>query len=458
MTQSTACFDKTTIFHIRDFGASGDGTTDDTAAIQQAIDVCSRHGNGIVLISAGTYFITPLYLRSHVRLHLEKGATLLGSPRPDDYHDWRSEKIVTQGAPYNCKALLIAEDEENIAITGEGTIDGQGDAFYDQSAPQADWWPILDKKARPGRMVMFLLCRNVRIEGVRFVQSPAWTFWVFGCERVHFHAVTIRTNPRAINTDGIDIDACHDVTVSHCTIHTGDDAIILRAIDRVFKPGDSQPCERITVENCELVSRCNAIRFSYIGDGIIRNVVMRNLSISGSRRGIICQIPTRQQTPERNQPLRMEESCYLSPVVENLYLSNITIEANQPLWFFLADEGRATRLSNITLENIRATGGCESVFKGNETTFFENVTLRNVRFILSDLHPMKSFEAKEEAAALYVDRCRQFTLQQVSFEGETGRLGPGTPLVSWQEVEAVEAGGIVNRTRFAFNEASAAVI
>lgn len=447
-----------TIFRITDFGAVGDGVANATAALRQALEACHRHGNGVVIVPAGTFFIEPLYLKSNVHLHLEKGATLLGSPRAEDYPEWSSRRIHLEGAPYNARALFYAEDEENITLSGEGTIHGQGNAFYDGSDPSRKWWPVPDRAARPGRMLLFALCRNVEIRSLTFQEAPAWTFWMFGCEDVRFHGVTIRTNPNAINTDGIDIDACRNVRIAHCDISTGDDAIVLRNIWRIFNPQSTEtsrtglgfglrPCEHVTVENCRLQSWCNAIRISYLRDEAIRNATFRNLEIVDSWRGIICQIPVPMQTPEG----QTGHPVGRGPLVENIHFSNITVEARQPLWFYVAPEAILRRVGNVVFENVTFRGSHHSLIRGNEAVPGDQILLRNVSFTLGEpetttLH--NAFHDQETATHLHLGDLRGISLQNVHFGGDLPAHAGELPVIRLERVASAELAQVTNGTRF----------
>ncbi len=391
---------KSSTFFLNDYGAVPDGVTDATEALQGAIDACHTAGGGVVWVKPGRYLIRPIQLRSHVELHLERGATLLGSADVAAYPNWESTKFNTGLAPYNARYLIIAEEAENIAITGEGEIDGQAAVHYDREGKAARFWKIRDRATRPGRMIFFVLCRNVRIEGVTFRNAPAWTFWVLGCERVRFEGIVIRTPYEAINTDGIDIDCCRDVTISHCDIRTGDDAIILRAIDRMFHT--PRVCEQVRVENCSLASNCNAIRLSYLRDGVIRNAVFENITITDSYRGIICQVPQISETPERNQKLDLPPTK--GPTVENIRFTNVRVEAKQPVWLRLSDGEPVSGLRNVVFENGVYKGEISSLVKGNDIAEAENILFRNVRW-----------EHHAEGPVLETEKCHNLRFENVVF-------------------------------------------
>ena len=412
-------------FHVRAFGAVGNGTVKDTTAIQAAIDACHAAGGGRVVFEKGIYLAAPFFLKSNVELHLEKGAVILGSADVDDYFEWHSAGMNPEAAVYNTRALLIADKAENIAITGEGSIEGNSAPYYDRSNPDAPFWPVRDKKTRPGRMLWLILCRNVRIEDVTLNDAPAWTIWMAGCERVRIRNVNIRTQWQAINTDGIDVDSCRDVEIRHCTIDTGDDCIVLRAIDRFLeKP---KPCEQVLVENCTLRSHCNAIRLSYVRDGVIRNAVFRNITIQNSRRGVICQVPSPMETPEKDSNIPVVPG----PMIENISFANLRIEAEQPLWFVLSDTGCARGFSNFRFENIAAVGCRPSVFKGNAETSIKNLLFRNVELTLRDGPVTYSHyrAAEEKAAALSLVHCNNAVLENFIMQGDNPQNMAELPLL-----------------------------
>jgi len=446
-----------TVFNLADFGAAGDGIADATPALRDALEACHRDGNGVVVVPEGTFSIKPVYLKSRVHLHLLKGATLLGSGDPADYADWESERIRLFYAAYNARALFFAVDEENITLSGEGTIDGHGRAFYDCPDPSASWFPIRDIKTRPGRTFLFALCRSVAIHTLTFRDSPAWTFWMFGCEAVRFQGIAIRNNPKALNTDGIDIDACRNVVISHCDITTGDDAIALRNIWRVFHqecPEPSRtglgfgmrPCEQITVENCSLRSRCNGILIGYLRDDVIRNIVIRNVSILDSYRGIISLIPIARQTLNA----RTDGPAGDGPVIENIHVCNVTVEAAEPLWWFVSDEATLRRIGNLTLENVTLRGRSHSVIKGNQAVPVCGVLLRNVTFERTAGEKVPPFHGQllESAAHLHLSNVRGISLQNVHFTGDNPACEADAPAIRLDRVNGLELGHFTNATRF----------
>lgn len=151
-----------------------------------------------------------------MELHLEKGAVLLGSTKRDDYDDFPRD-VCSVSPESSYRALIQAWDAEDIAITGKGTIDGQGPAFYDRKPPRGHW---PKPKFRP-LMVQFVRCRRVRLEGATFKDSPMWTMFICLCEDMVADGITVVGDQRMINNDGIDFDACRRVRVGNSFFKTG---------------------------------------------------------------------------------------------------------------------------------------------------------------------------------------------------------------------------------------------
>ena len=171
------------------YGAKADGATKDTAAIQKAIDTCSAQGGGTVTLAAGTYLSAPIVLKSNVTLHLDKGATLLGSPDHADY------PARTEFHAPGLQSLLSAHGATNIAITGEGTVDGNGATWWAMARAIKDTGILGSDHPRP-RLVVLEHCKHVLLEGVTFQNSPMWQIVPYDSDDV-----TIR-NIRVLALDG----------------------------------------------------------------------------------------------------------------------------------------------------------------------------------------------------------------------------------------------------------------
>ena len=275
-------------FNVKAFGAKGDGSAKDTAAIQRAIDAASMAGGGQVVFPPGKYVSGSIYIKGNVELRIDKGAVLFASPDKADYNtvdicpqNRASGKESSSGAH-----LILSIGKKNVAITGEGKIDGNCDAFL--LDPNGRPWSGGERGIpwRPSQMLYFVECANVCVEGVSLVDSPYWSCFFHGCTNVvarNLHIRTKREPYHAYNGDGIDIDCCEDVDVSGCDINTADDSITFRASGkRLKKP---RQCARVRVSGCSLSSACNAFRLG-VGNGTVRDVTVCDVKIRDTRTAV----------------------------------------------------------------------------------------------------------------------------------------------------------------------------
>lgn len=298
---------------IRDFGAAeNNSAVENAAAMQKAIDAaaaCCRplvvapqfgpkqqadNNKGVVVVPPGTFLTGTLWLRSHVELRLEKGAVLKTSTRPEDYNanDAFPENFHSTDEEWSGGHLLLGYKVEDVAITGEGTIDGSGLSFFGEPDEDSRFpgykyglrlHPLDRAWFRPGPLVAFFLSKGIRLEGVKIVDSPCWTTHFRCCEGVTICGVSIRNDRTIANTDGFSIDCSRNVTVSGCTVVTGDDAVAIRASCGYHAA--ERPCENIVVEDCDFSSCSMGVRIG-IGTGTIRDVVIRRCRIHEAAQGI----------------------------------------------------------------------------------------------------------------------------------------------------------------------------
>jgi polygalacturonase len=359
---------------IREFGAVGNEVSFDTNAIQQAIDKCAADGGGRVVVEPGVYLTKTLYLRSHVELHLSAGSKLQGSTNPDDYDDFTATGFMKpEAAPEgNTKCLICASNTKNIAITGTGEINGAGPAFYDTDIKDDQRFYGKPNIARP-RMILFYKCRNIKFQDTSFTDSPLWTMWLVACKDININRVKVIGDQKMINNDGIDIDSCHNVTVSDSFFKTGDDCIIIRAIQQrgIHQVQERDViCERVTVTNCVLNSYCQGIRVGCPNDSIIRNCTFSNLVIDGDGNGIVFENPQRYFKASRSGRLDLD----------NIMFSNITITSGgHPIWINVEEGIKLRRLSGITFSDIRIKSAKPITLTGCEDTFIEDIRFSNVQ-------------------------------------------------------------------------------
>jgi polygalacturonase len=210
-------------------------------------------------------------------------------------------------------------------------------------------------------MVTLYKCRDVLIEDAAFVDSPCWTFWLMKCERVRIHRARLWGDQRMINNDGIDIDSCRDVTVSDCIIKTGDDCLVLRAIQQMFD--EPAPCENVAISNCVLDSWCQGVRVGCPSDGTIRNCTFSNLTINSTNNGILIQNPKRYLLPD---PGRAD--------VHDILFSHVVLNCEHVPIMILVEEGiELERLSGFSFSDfrIRSGGPCQVI--GSRETVVKDV-------------------------------------------------------------------------------------
>lgn len=353
-------------FDIAEYGAVPFGRELNTESIQRAIDECHDAGGGRVFCGAGMFLTGAIELKSNVELHLDRGCRIVGSPRLEDYQPLIADGFNHERAPEkSSESLIRAVGAENIAITGHGEINGSGPAFYEDAEKPGK----LEKPGTPRpRLGMFYHCRDIRVEDVKLVDSACWTLWLMMCENAHISRVSITGDRRLRNIDGIDLDACRNVTMSDCLIDTEDDCIVLRAIQNLYE--ESAVCENISVANCVLKSSCQAVRVGCPGDGVIRNAVLSNLVIESTQNGIVFQ------NPHRYLPAGNPGSAHVS----NIMFSNIVMKcAGWPIQIQVEEGIALPSLGDLSFSDFWISGGKPCLIQGSAETTIRNVKFSNMR-------------------------------------------------------------------------------
>jgi len=331
-----------------------------TNSLQAAIDSCHASGGGVVNLAPGTYLTGMLELKSNVTLHLEKGAVLQGCRNEDAYPVLREKPFGEK--PGVIRTLLYAKDACNIALTGDGSIDG---GFPEPLAlPEAK-----QTHFRP-ELVFFHNCLNVRIEDLTLQNSGFWCVHLMHCEKVGLQRLTIRNPLGRINTDGIDPDGCRDVTINDCDIEVGDDCIVLKSTE-------GQPCENIRVRNCTLRTNHGALKIGTEAMGPIRNVEVENCLIPdvGARKpsGIGIALYMKDGSTYENMSfcnIRMDNMPHLAVMIDN-----------RPRYY---KDDQPGRIQNITFENLEISGSGRMLFEGRPESPISQLTLKDVECRLDE--------------------------------------------------------------------------
>ncbi len=371
-------------YQARDFGAVADGTTKATAALQRAIDRCTTEGGGEVVLSAGVYVSGTLQLKSNVTLRLLPGAVLQGSYDPADYpeHDISSHQkfgTITHDGVYvkTMKALIVADRAQNVAIVGEGTIKGAGEGKAFQLG--------LNKDGKP-KNLFFIGCTDVRLSGIKILNSAQITVSISGCDRVRIDGVTVRSLENW-NCDGIDVDA-RDVVISNCFIESEDDALCFKSeyLGRF--------CENITVTNCVVASICNGIKLGTGSRTGFRNIAVSNCVIRKTDVNAFFHPGYEKMTPHivLDEKLTSVNTGIVilgvdGGLVENISFSNIVMtDVLSPIFIragrrFLGPDQKPSVLRNISLQNItaHARSVIPSIIAGLEDSPARDIRLSNIR-------------------------------------------------------------------------------
>jgi hypothetical protein len=416
------------VYNVKDFGASGKRTDDARPAIQRAIDDCGKTGGGTVYLPPGEYTSGQLRLRSGVRVYIEAGAVLYASLDSKQFE------------PAPNSALFFGTDLHDIALEGRGTVDGQASYEWrlneitdhyilpNQRLMEAAGKPLLRsfpagfaKETVYPRLVLLLRCDDVRIAGLKFLRSRSWTINPYACNRVVVDGVYIYSSLKeAVWADGIDPDGCRDVRISNSTIETGDDAVVFYSSD-IWGP--ALPTENVTVTNCRLSSASSALKFCDGNRNAVRRVAVDNVVITNSNRGLAFMV-------------------FDGGIVEDVVISNVTIETHRFDWFWWGDgdpihfnikrrseidgvkregEPRAGIIRNVTLRNILAQGAGTSSIEGHPDSPLDGIRFEGVRLSLTH-DPAAPYENTRQALSIRHARNLAMKDVEVSWRAPVSKL------------------------------------
>ncbi|MCC8188219.1 MAG: glycoside hydrolase family 28 protein [Bacteroides sp.] len=413
------------IFNITDFGAVTDQPDEPChEAINLAIIACNQTGGGTVLVPEGTFYTGPITLKSNVNLHVSEGATLKFSTDQSLYFPG----VVTrwEGVDcYNARPLIYAHGETNIALTGKGTIDGQGskEAWWPMcGAPRYGWeegmvaqrnggrdkllmyaethTPIYKRVMTPEdglrpQLINFYSCHTVLIEDLTLLNSPFWVIHPLFCESMIVRGVTIFN--RGPNGDGCDPESCKNVWIENCLFDTGDDCIAIKSGRNNDGRKWDIPSENIIVRNCRmknghggvvigseisggyrnlfvencemdspLLDRVIRIKTSTCRGGLIENVFVRNITVGECKEAVL----------RINLQYENRENCQRDfvPTVRNVHLKNVTSEKSK-LGILIIGLDESDQVYNVSLEDCHFNNVKEG---GNQISGARDITFNNL--------------------------------------------------------------------------------
>jgi polygalacturonase len=313
-------------FAVADYGAVGDGKTDCKPAFDKAIAACHTAGGGRVVVPAGDWLVGgPIHLKSNVNLHVDSGATVRfidhSAPfLPAVFARFEGNEVM------NFSPFIYALDEENIAITGGGTFDGQAgkDVWWDWKTSGAKDSEALKKMGEDGidvasrvfgkdhrlrpNFVQPIRCKNLLIEGVTFTNSPMWELNPVLCENVTIRGVTVDSH--GPNNDGCDPESCRNVLIENCTFNTGDDCIAIKSGRNADGRRIGVPSENIIIRGCKMLDGHGGVVLGSEMSGGIRNVFVEDCKMD---------------SPHLERAIRLKSNSSRGGYLENLYVRNIQV-------------------------------------------------------------------------------------------------------------------------------------
>jgi len=397
----TIKFPNTTV-NILDFGAIGDGKTNNTEAFRKAIAACAKQLGGKVIVPAGKFLTGAIHLEDNINLHLEENSEILFSTNPDDYLPLVHTSF--EGTEYmNFSPLIYAYQKKNIAITGKGTLNGQ--------ANNQNWWswcgkeeygwkkgmPSQAEEGNRDRLVQLaednvpynerifgkgyymrpnfiepFECEKVLIEGITIINAPFWIIHPIKCKNVLVDGVTIQSH--GPNNDGCDPEYSKNVIIRNSTFNTGDDCIAIKSGRDADGRRVAIKSENIIVQNCKMIDGHGGVVLGSEVSAGVSNVFVED-----------CQM----NSPNLDRAIRLKSNSKRGGLLENIYVRNLEVgtvkEAVLKIDMFYNAWGNQTgnfipEVRNIYLENVKVkNGGFYAIqAKGHKELPIKNITLKNV--------------------------------------------------------------------------------
>ncbi len=434
-TVTIQTLEESACINVRDFGAKGDGVTDDTAAIQNAIFCCPKYGR--VMVPSGVYFVRPIVLKSHMTLDLKEGAILLGDTVEEHYpllpgeipdvHTGKELQISSwEGLPATCRqSFLSAHHAVDVRIVGRGVIDG--------NAQNSTWWNDVKKRTigRP-KLVFFNQCQNVVFHGILGRNSACWNFHPFFCKHVSFYDIAVEAPKNSPNTDGTDPESCDDVRYIGVRFSVGDDAIAIKSGKMYMGMKYQTPASNHLIRNCLMEYAHGAVVLGSEMSGGIRDLTVSQCLFSHTDRGL--RIKTRRGRGK---------FCIVDGVeFSNILMDNVMVPLVVNMYYFCDPDGKTEYvwskeklpvddgtpyLGAFTFRDIRCTD-CEwaaGYFYGLPEMPVGSVTIENMSFSFKEdaqagTPAMMSFAEKTCKQGLYFNCVRKVRLKNVRMSGQVG--------------------------------------
>ena len=425
------------VYDIRDYGGVSDGTTSCTEAIHQAIAAAAAKGGGTIYFPAGIFLTGPIRLESHITLFVDSGAVLKFSTNFDDYlpmvpSRWEGIEVT------NFSPLIYAQNAEDIAIRGRGTLDGQGRAWWSylakaktQKGENKDKWQKEFARLNPHPLVAptyktldmgfmrppFIQpynCTNVMVEGVTIINSPFWTITPLYCENVMVNDVIIH-NPISPNTDGINPDSCHKVRIANCDISVGDDCITIKSGRDADGRRVGRPAEDYLVSNCTMQSGHGGVTIGSEASGGVKNITVANCVFNGTDRGI------------RIKSTRGRGGVIEDVRVSNIVMRNIKEEAILVTSFYERSSPEPVSERTPMFHNIRISGITGDAKSAGEFTGLTEMPLKGIS--LSDIK-------LDATTGITITDAQNFGLHNVTINTVRG------PAVTANHVDGLELDGL----------------
>ena len=412
--------DKT--YNILDFGAIGDGITDCSEAIINAINSCNENGGGTVLVPEGIFLTGKIHLQSNVNFHISKGATLKFSTDKSKYLPIVHTRFEGMEC-MNYSPFIYAYEKENIAVTGEGVIDGQGQAWWNWKGPWEGLIEIGWKEGMPNQLDDVALlhkmvedyvpvekrifgeahllrpnfiqpykCKNILIEGITIINSPMWIIHPVLSENITIKNVKIES--LGPNNDGCDPESCKNILIKACYFNNGDDCIAIKSGRNNDGRKHNIPCEDIVVQDCIMKEGHGGIVIGSEISGGVKNIFAENCYMD---------------SPHLERALRIKSNSLRGGKVENIFFRNsevkqvkeAVIKVNMFYESFRSDY--IPSVSNIVVENIISEKSKYAVW----IKAYKSEPVRDIQLVNCEFHNAKS--------GLFIENASNMVMKNVNF-------------------------------------------